>query len=165
MRPSFVLCFPLVLAVFGATGCEASPPEEPAAESGAALLNLTRWCFAPEGHPIDGDGDLWVAELRAGFGPTDPQRIILTTGEYWAGRVVLANGPERHSWRIRTTDVGAEKGWHFTTDVDLQGTAAALDLSGDPEVGHGLTGTLTRTAAWGTSEDISIVAGHRCPAN
>jgi hypothetical protein len=164
MRPCFSrLCFPLVLALFGATACESSPSaNEPATESTAALLNLTRWCFVPDGHPIDGEGDVWVAELRAGFGPTDPQRIVLQTGLYWAGRVVMSDGPETQSWPIRTMNIGADIGWHMQADVDPDGTTVAIDLSGDPDVGQGLTGTVTRTAAWGTRDLISIVAGHRC---
>jgi hypothetical protein len=165
MRPNFYfLSLPLVLALF-ITGCEASPPDEPAAQSTAALVNLTRWCFAPQGHPIDDQGDVWIAELRAGFGPTDPERIVLQTAEYWAGRVVSTGGPETKAWPIRTTNVGADIGWHLQADVDADGTSVAIDLSGDPEAGQGLTGTVTRTAAWGTREITPIVAGHRCPAN
>jgi hypothetical protein len=165
MRPSFFfLSFPLVLAVAGATGCEATPRDE-AAQSTAALLNLTRWCFAPQGHPIDDQGDVWVAELRAGFGPTDPQRIVLQTAEYSAGSVVSTEERVTKAWPIRTTQVGADIGWHLQADVDADGTTVAIDLSGDPETEQGLTGTVTRTAAWGTREFIPIVAGHRCPAN
>jgi hypothetical protein len=155
----------LVLSLLGvlglglATGCaDVSESDDVSSAASSNLEAVTVWCLTPEGHPRNGNGPVWTIDVTSGFGPARDKLVERATGFYWHGPLLALTDEPPTSWLIKS--VNQVDGYH--AHAEGNDTSVDVDLSGDPDVGVGVTGTVSAVEN-GTATVTRIVAGRRCP--